>query len=532
MADPQPPPHESPRPFAWEAATPPGEASRVWADDRRRTFAWRAKCLGTDRNPEVQALLAAMAAEEAALAELRRREEAGDLAWWADGEYDRGRADAANDAGVAAFRGKAWDRAHTKFAEAVRLNPQAAAYHVNKAKAALRLGQPAVAAADLEHALCRCDAARRADLLPRLARAHEAAGAWPAAEAAWAEVDDEQASSAGRARCRAAVERAAGARAAERAAHAAGRRPGLPRAEDPGAEAAAELLATARAMRGAHGGRAWAPFAEAEALILCQRWADALRLVAELPPGVDAAYLRAEALWRSGDLAGARAALAPPDVDVAAAPKLASLEAHLRRLDGLERELDAALEAERFAAADAAATALVAAAQPARLCSGLHARWAVRRAGALRRTRGAEAALAALGAALRLEPEHAAAHVASAQLLRALGRHEAAFLALERARQLRPDDLGLAELVQEAARLALRGDGEAGGEDVLAGAPAGALETLGLRPGATQADAKRAYRRLAAKWHPDKWAARPAEAQTKAAAMFRAIKGAYDEVST
>ena len=179
MADPQPPPHESPRPFAWEAATPPGEASRVWADDRRRTFAWRAKCLGADRHPEVRALLAAMAAEEAALAELRRREDAGDLAWWADGEYDRGRADAANDAGVAAFRGKAWDRAHTKFAEAVRLNPQAAAYHVNKAKAALRLGQPAVAAADLEHALRRCDAARRADLLPRLARAHEAAGAWP-----------------------------------------------------------------------------------------------------------------------------------------------------------------------------------------------------------------------------------------------------------------------------------------------------------------------------------------------------------------
>ena len=86
--------------------------------------------------------------------------------------------------------------------------------------------------------------------------------------------------------------------------------------------------------------------------------------------------------------------------------------------------------------------------------------------------------------------------------------------------------------MQEAARLALRGDGEAAGEDVLAGAPAGALETLGLRPGATQADAKRAYRRLAAKWHPDKWAARPAEAQAKAAAMFRAIKGAYDEVST
>jgi len=45
---------------------------------------------------------------------------------------------------------------------------------------------------------------------------------------------------------------------------------------------------------------------------------------------------------------------------------------------------------------------------------------------------------------------------------------------------------------------------------------------LGIAPGASPTDIKRAYRRLAMRWHPDR------NADPEATERFKAIRGAYD----
>ena len=52
---------------------------------------------------------------------------------------------------------------------------------------------------------------------------------------------------------------------------------------------------------------------------------------------------------------------------------------------------------------------------------------------------------------------------------------------------------------------------------------------LGLEPGASPAEIKRAYRRLARTWHPDRWPA-GTEQQARAAERMREINGAYEAI--
>lgn len=55
-------------------------------------------------------------------------------------------------------------------------------------------------------------------------------------------------------------------------------------------------------------------------------------------------------------------------------------------------------------------------------------------------------------------------------------------------------------------------------------------EILGLEPGATESDVKRAYRRLAMRWHPDRHQGESMEEQEYAAEQFRLVKEAYDAI--
>lgn len=55
-------------------------------------------------------------------------------------------------------------------------------------------------------------------------------------------------------------------------------------------------------------------------------------------------------------------------------------------------------------------------------------------------------------------------------------------------------------------------------------------EILGLDPGATESDVKRAYRRLAMRWHPDRHQGESREEQEYAAEKFRQVKEAYDAI--
>ena len=53
---------------------------------------------------------------------------------------------------------------------------------------------------------------------------------------------------------------------------------------------------------------------------------------------------------------------------------------------------------------------------------------------------------------------------------------------------------------------------------------------LGVPAGASALEVRRAYRRLAAKWHPDKWAGRPEGEKAKAKAAFAEVCEAYEEL--
>lgn len=58
-----------------------------------------------------------------------------------------------------------------------------------------------------------------------------------------------------------------------------------------------------------------------------------------------------------------------------------------------------------------------------------------------------------------------------------------------------------------------------------------ACSILELDPDSSpQEDVRRAYRRLARKWHPDKWLGHPVAAQAEAAAHFRAVRAAFESL--
>ena len=50
---------------------------------------------------------------------------------------------------------------------------------------------------------------------------------------------------------------------------------------------------------------------------------------------------------------------------------------------------------------------------------------------------------------------------------------------------------------------------------------------LGLTPTASLADLRRAYKQLAAKWHPDKWSSSSKADQSDASAKFVDVATAY-----
>jgi DnaJ-class molecular chaperone len=54
---------------------------------------------------------------------------------------------------------------------------------------------------------------------------------------------------------------------------------------------------------------------------------------------------------------------------------------------------------------------------------------------------------------------------------------------------------------------------------------------LGVKPDAAETDIKQAFRKMAVKWHPDKWTNASAEEKTKAEEMFKNISEAYSVLS-
>lgn len=56
----------------------------------------------------------------------------------------------------------------------------------------------------------------------------------------------------------------------------------------------------------------------------------------------------------------------------------------------------------------------------------------------------------------------------------------------------------------------------------------GPLKVLGLLPGCSDKEIRSAYRRLAGKWHPDKWLQATSDAQAEAMRQFAILQKAFD----
>jgi tetratricopeptide (TPR) repeat protein len=586
-------------------AADPADAAAEWRAERLKDFVWRARCLGMDQDPEVVATIAQMRATTSDLEDMAAAQAAPDYVheWWKDGEYDEARAEAANDRGMDAFGRKRWAEAFDEYTEAIRLEPRRAGYHANRSAAALKLERHRCAAYDAARAIERDPKHVRAYL--RAAAAHlqlrEADAALKLYDAALAL----EPGCAAAAKGKTAAARAAGAAAAERAADADAARIGvrapLPAAHSwPDLDTAAESLLAAEEVLAHNPNLEGAKAAAVEALVLCGRIGRALELSETMfHDSADRSYLRAEALWRGGELEAALRELTPTAAVLSTATagggvgaplppaKVVDLGARLTRLHELvsrgvreaedgqletaERAFTAALElpdmrpkwwvapgpagAGTGAAGRAGAGAGAGAGGQERRSQGTRDPYpnrtrsdVLRRRAAVRIDRawggggdngGAGGvrgdAASDLDECLAIHPADVEGFMLRAGLKRERGDYGGAFSDLRKAQDAAPETPGLSALVTKAAKMALGASGGAGPGPGGSGGPRGGAadapefyRLLGVEQGATAQQVRKGYRKAAAKWHPDKWAAEGGEALTTAEAKFRQVATAYE----
>ena len=327
-------------------------------------------------------------------------------------------------------------------------------------------------------------------------------------------------------------------------AAACGERAALP-SEPLDEESAAEMLLTAEQMHALHPTRESLQCARIEALIHCKRYKAALVACNALPRNVDAACLTAEALWRNGCLDDAAEALRDA-VQLRRSAKCADLWQFIQHLKArvwrvrvsFARSKRSCLTQDRldFAEGMAEVNASDAAAVLDELLANKRVAGTRMNAELLRRraalTADSNRAIADLDAALRMDPENVDCLIIRAGIFDACGDKERCFLDLRRIACLDPKVRALitshpsrslkryvniqapssAAELRAAAKNALRQQGRnrrfahpapyrshASSERP----PPRCYQILGLSMSATERDIAHAYRKLAAKWHPD-----------------------------
>ncbi len=218
--------------------------------------------------------------------------------------------------------------------------------------------------------------------------------------------------------------------------------------------------------------------------------------------------------------------------------KCSSLLEHVGGLLALWEEAEAALEEGRPQGCAEACSALLGRMEAQTACVGLACAALHRRAEASMARQDWAGAVADLDASLALDAGHAPSLQLRSEAHKHAGEYTACFLDLQRLKKAAPGTPGLFELLVEAARLGLSGGGGTG--SAAAGATArgaggsavqDALRVLDLPPGATSAQVRQAYLKLAARWHPDKWAAAGKEEQEAAGEKFKGLQAAYELLS-
>ena len=526
-----------------------------------KDFEWRARCLGIHSDPAVAALIHQIHDQTTYLENLweQQRDPGYKKQWWQDGEYDAVRADAANDQGLDHFSHKNYGDAFHCFSEAIRLHPSSPVYHSNRAALAMKLNRPDIAAADAEHAIERDPA-----YLKAIIRAGHARLKLTEYESA---IDHFQRALDIDSTCDTARQWLAQARQErerEKAKTNSMRqniRPALKRVceseehphhhhEDVLEEATMQLLAAdtvlssptcPRPVRDA------ALCSKIEAMIICARYSDALALCDALSDAntIEQVYLRAEALWRGGDVYGAVQLLQNIQGGDKGngVQKCADLQSYLctdivPALDSIEQSR----EDEIFLDVIDHCSALLGNIRPC-ICFGLYTKLLKYRSNAYATRRQWEQAREDVERVLRWHEGDGSALLLRANLHKQTGKYLEYFLDLQRLKKVDPGASGLAETVEDAARLCVMYGARIEGDDASSSAPysrnsrvygpESEFSILGLSASSTAsfADVRRAYLKAATAWHPDKWATASEKERKIAEERFKKIQTAYERLT-
>lgn len=436
--------------------------------------------------------------------------------------------------------------AFQSFTEAIRLSPTSAVYHCNRAAAALQLQKPEIAAEDAENALQRDPGYLRAAL--RAGRAQlllqRAEAARQHFEKALALTPNCPAAIKGLEDVKHLADKQHNQEVANDAHASAGARPALLRVAISEEQAALELYSAEQVL-------ASNPNIEAikcsvvEGLIACRRYSDALARCEELRPGVERYYLEAEALWRSG---GVKEAMAKVEKILQISPNLGkcvALQEHLLHVSQKLEQATACMEEGVYLDVLETCASLLAMLEPG-ACSGLYSIILCQRADASA-SRGAwKESLTDLDRAVDIEPSNTHALRMRADVHKQSGAYLQCFLDVQRLKRVSPATPGIGALLEDVARLCAESpedmsrqkrSGSCGPGAERTGpwsdlGPRSAFQTLGVPHGATAAEVRKAYLKLAASWHPDKWSGAPENERAAAEERFKKIQAAYDAVAT
>lgn len=515
------------------------QLGELWRCEKARDFEWRVRCLGLDRDPEALSLLRRMveATEDLnAIGESIARGEV-EPKWWLNGEYDCDGAEEHNDAGAELFKSGRHADAFERFTSAIRLWPSRAVYHANRASAALKVGDFEVCAADCEEAL-RIDpsndrvAIRCATALRKLGRPLEAEAHYRRVLSA---APDHAKASRGLRDCLREGREAEARRRAQEERARAGTRAALP-LRDVGDDWNDRLYSLTEMLGHAGEDSLSAHYSVIEATIMCRRYADALERLKRLATATPEAtatttehrYLEAEALWRSGAVSASLGILSSLSEDAEAPQKVKDLSDYLGPVQAhLERARECA-EDDRHAEAAEAAETVEGMVDPA-ACSGLLAAALGVKAEALARRNQTRAALEAVTSALEWEPENQRGLLTRARLRQRMRDYRGAMADLSVLQSINPATPDIFAMMQSlAARILEAKDPQRRAEIVSKREGFDPYALLEVEASATDLEVRRAYRRLAGQWHPDKWAQRGKEEQEEASARFQKIRRAYE----
>lgn len=509
-----------------------GEAGSVWRCEKLKDFERQMRMLGLENEPEFKALQRKIEEYTVELEDLWEKQRNCEAKWWQDGEYDAQRADGYNDAGMEWYAAKNWPEAFASFSEAIRLHPRSAVYHSNRSMAALKMKQYNVALEDAMHSIEMDDMYSKGYIRagkaclglgdPERAQGYfqHALDLVPGSKAALAGLDD-----AHRMKEKFSEEDDFHQRLADQ-----GGRPGLSR-DDVDVESVSLTLVSVEEILKSNPRLESAMYHKAECLVLIGRYKEAFSYIDTLRPGVERSYILSEGLWRSGRVEDGLEVLQEFVSNEKCLDLRTYIEGLQRDIERIQRYMD---EKGEYAQAVLCCSELLESLSIS-ACSGLYRRLLRMRADA-HCCRGSWLdAKTDLNLALSIYEEDVDALRSKADVLKQMGAYTEYFLTLQRLKTVSPNLPGLSALIMDAARLSLKHkDGEsmnyADTQTKTASGPAAAFDVLGVSHGVPLSDVRKAYLKLAATWHPDKWSSGTDDELKKAEETFKVIQKAYNDI--